>query len=87
MPTVEAGHCGSCGRPYDWCANGEPYTCAECRKTTCCEDMIECGGNYGQCQRSICRSCWNKRISRNEVCPKCKNYMGYSKSKHTLYHG
>jgi hypothetical protein len=86
MSTIDVGHCSICDRPYNWCDMGEKYTCAECRKSTCCVDMIECGGNFGQCKRSICRNCWNKRISRNQVCPKCKNFMGYSKSKHMLYH-
>jgi hypothetical protein len=83
---VESGHCQMCGQPFDWCQKAEHYTCADCRKTTCCEDTIECGGNFGVCKRSICRDCWNTRTSRFQVCPTCNNYMGYSKSKHLLYH-
>jgi hypothetical protein len=48
--------------------------------------MIQCGGNFGQCKHSICRTCWGKRTNSNQVCPKCNNFMGYSKSKHALYH-
>jgi len=87
MSIFDAGRCAICDRPYDWCDKGEKYKCAECRKKTCCVDMIECGGNFGQCKHSICRNCWNKRTGRNQVCPKCNNFMGYSKSKHMLYHG
>jgi len=86
MSTADAGHCEICGRSYEWCDNAEQYTCAECGTITCCVDMIECGGNFGQCKRSICRNCWNKHMSSGQVCRACKNYMGYSKSKHMLYH-
>lgn len=79
--------CEICGRRFDWCAHGEHYTCPDCRKTTCCDDTIECGGNYGVCKRSTCRDCWQARTARFEVCPSCKNFWGvYSKSKHRLYH-
>jgi hypothetical protein len=87
MSIFDAGHCVICDRPYNWCDKGKKYKCPECRKKTCCVDMIECGGNFGKCKYSICRNCWIKHTSNNQVCPKCNNFMGYSKSKHMLYHG
>lgn len=86
MSIKDKTKCEICNRPYNWCEKAEHYKCAECRKITCCDDMIECGGNFGQCKRSICRTCWQKRTYSYQTCTACNNYMGYSKSKHQLYH-
>jgi hypothetical protein len=53
MSIFDAGHCAICDRPYNWCNKGEKYKCAECHNKICCIDMIECGGNFGQCKHFV----------------------------------